>query len=506
MPRRNLSWLATITCLSLFCWAVAQGSLVPAHGPMQYVKGFPGYQQDYERLSLLVDILQHVEQSYVHELSDEDRRKFMDAAVNAGLNSLDQHSAYINPKEYKQFSRTNDGSFSGVGIQIHVNPQTKRLFVISPIVGTPAYNAGIKPGDEIEKIDGQATQGMTADDAVDKIQGHAGTKITLTIRRRGDEKPFDVTLTRSDIVVETVMGDTRSADKQWEWMIDKENKIGYLRLTQFNKKSTSEMKAALQKLKEQNVRGVVLDLRTNPGGLLDAAVDIADMFLTSGKIVSVEGRTRSPQTYSASPDDGKDPKKLKLANPAMVILVDGFSASASEILAAALQDNHRAEIIGERTYGKGSVQNLIQMESGRSALKLTTAKYLRPSGKNIHRFPDSKEEDEWGVRPDTEVKVSPQEEADYLQARRDRDVVRDPETPAEIARKLAVVALPIGQAWTLNQPLGAPVYYVEVLAAGNLLPRLPRTFSDKVLDKALDHIREKLRGKPVAEGEPVKRG
>ena len=466
---------------------------------MQFVKGFPGYQQDYDRMTLVVDIMQHVEQSYVHELSDEDRRKFIEAAINAGLQSLDQHSAYINPKEYKQFTRQSDGSFGGVGIQLHVNPQTKRLIVISPIVGTPAYNAGIKPGDEIEKLDGQPTQGMSADDAVDRIQGPAGSKITMTIRHRGEEKGFDVTLTRSIIEVESVMGDTRNADKQWEWMVDKENKIGYLRLTQFNKKCVIEMRAALQKLKDQNVRGVILDLRNNPGGLLDAAVDIADMFLTQGKIVSVEGRVRTAQTYQATPPDGRDPKQFKLTAPAMVVLVNEFSASASEILAAALQDNHRAKIIGERSYGKGSVQNLIQMESGRSALKLTTAKYMRPSGKNIHRFPDSKEEDEWGVRPDIEVKFSLTEEAEYLQARRDRDVVRDAEPPAETAKKVTSLAFPIAQAWSMSQPFGALVYPMQVVAAGSVMPRFPRPFADKAFDKGMDRLREKLRGQPVAE-------
>src|SRR5262249_32451230 len=196
---------------------------------------------------------------------------------------------------------------------------------------------------------------------------------------------------------------------------------------------------------------------------------------------------------------GRDPKQFKLTAPAMVILVNEFSASASEILAAALQDNHRAEVIGERSYGKGSVQNLIQMESGRSALKLTTAKYMRPSGKNIHRFPDSKEDDEWGVRPDIEVKFSLTEEAEYLQARRDRDVVRDAEPPAETAKKVTALAFPIAQAWSMSQPFGALVYPMQVVAAGSVMPRFPRPFADKAFDKAMDRLKEKLRGQPVAE-------
>jgi carboxyl-terminal processing protease len=497
MPRRNLVWIAAVSGLSLFCWAAAQGGLAPPRGPLHVVKGLPGNEQDYERMGLLVDVLHHVEQNYVHSLNEEDRRKFMDAALNAGLQTLDQHSAYINPKEYRQFTKQSDGAFGGVGVQIVVNPQNKRLTVISPIIGTPAYQAGIKPGDEIEKIDGVPTQGMTSDDAVDKIQGPPGSKIVLTVRPRGGEKPRDVALVRSLIEVECVLGDTRDGDKHWEWMIDKSSRIGYLRLTQFNKKSLPEMKAALEKLQEQGVRGLVIDLRNNPGGLLDAAVDLADLFLTAGKIVSVEGRTRAPQTYEAK---AAGTFLEPAAEHPMVVLVDGHSASASEILAAALQDHHRAVVVGERSYGKGSVQNLIPMDerNGKSALKLTTAKYIRPSGKNIHRFPESKEEDEWGVKPDVEVKLTPTEELEYWQGRRDRDVVRDVESPAAVARKLSELPLAVGTAWTATVPVGGMVFPVQVAAAGAHLPVLPRPFHDRTLEKAMEILRGKLGPAPAA--------
>jgi carboxyl-terminal processing protease len=435
-----------------------------------------------------VDIMQHVEQNYVHELTPEERRKFIEAAIQGGLQSLDLHSGYINPREFKQFLKSSEGSFGGVGIQITVNRETKRLTVISPIVGTPAYKAGIKPGDEITKVNGVPTDNMTIEDAVDKIQGPPGTPVTLTIRHRGSDREIDLKIIRSRIEVESVLGDQRDADKQWDYLLDKENRIGYLRLVQFSKKAPAELRDALVKLKRQNVRGLVLDLRDNPGGLLEAAVEIADLFLTSGKIVSVEGRNRAPHVYEAKPDD------TVLPDVPIVVLINDHSASASEIVAAALQDNRRAVVIGERSFGKGSVQNLIELEGGKSALKLTTAKYVRPSGKNIHRFPDSKEEDDWGVRPDIEVTVTREEELEYLIGRRERDIVHGEESPEETLAKIAAMTGPLGSGWTLGVPLGTAPALTGVIHALPDMPRAPFPFKDKVLERALEHLREKLSG------------
>jgi carboxyl-terminal processing protease len=440
--------------------------------------------------------MQHVEQSYVHALSEEDRRKFMDNAIQGGLQSLDMHSGYINPKEFKAFSRQSEGAFGGVGIQLSTNRDTKRLVVISPIVGTPAYKAGIKPGDEIEKIDGESTSGMTIEDAIDRIQGQPGTQVKLTVRPRGSNRTREVNLTRSLIEVESVLGDQRDANKSWDFMLDKKNRIGYVRLVQFNKKSYDELRAAVEKLQAEGARGFILDLRNNPGGLLDAAVNISDLFLPGGPVVSVEGRTRSKQVYEAH-EAG-----TMLRNRPMVVLVNENSASASEIVAAALQDHKRAVVIGERSFGKGSVQNLIPMESGKSALKLTTAKYMRPSGKNIHRFPDSKEEEDWGVRPDIQVKLTLPEEIEYWTARRDRDIVREDKSPAELVEPLANVMGTIGTAWTLEPTLAPLVSAVELGAVTEPLPRAPRPFSDKVLDRALEYIREQLNGPAAASARP----
>lgn len=490
MPRRNVYWLLGIGLGSLICWTLAQGSIVPPRGPLHLVKGFPGYQQNYERLSLFVDVLQNVELNYVHELDDEERQKFMENAIQAGLQSLDIHSAYINPKDFKAFSRQSEGVFGGVGIQIVVDRESRRIVVISPIVGTPAYKAGIKPGDEIEMIDGEPTQGMSAEDAVERIQGPPGTTVRLTIRPRGSSRTVEKTLVRSIIEVESVLGDQRDAAKNWDFMLDKEYRIAYVRLSQFNKKSFDEMRNVLARLEGDQVRALILDLRNNPGGLLDAAVNIADLFLTSGVVVSVEGRNRTHSSYEA-----REPGTLLLHKP-MVVLIDGSSASASEIVAAALQDHKRAVVMGERSFGKGSVQTLIPMEGGKAALKLTTAKYMRPSGKNIHRFPDSKEEDDWGVRPDVEVPLTRAEREEYWLARRDRDIVRDELTPDQLREPLAQVAAAVASGWRCDVALGPVISAAQVGAASETLPWPPLPFSDKVRDKAVEYLKQQL-GKPA---------
>jgi carboxyl-terminal processing protease len=239
---------------------------------------------------------------------------------------------------------------------------------------------------------------LTVNDAVDLIQGEPGQKITLTVLHEGgkDRQPVDVEMTRAEIHVQSVLGDVRKPNNDWEYLHDKQSKIAYIRLTAFNETTAAELKDAVLQAQKEGARGLVLDLRNNPGGLLLAAREVSDLFLTEGRIVSSKGRSGDEEVYDAR-DDGT------LLQPAkdfpMAVLVNKFSASASEIVAAALQDHGRAVVIGERTYGKGSVQNVIRMEAGTSALKLTTASYWRPSGKNIHRFPDAKDTDEWGVKP-----------------------------------------------------------------------------------------------------------
>jgi carboxyl-terminal processing protease len=416
MPRRNLFWLLGIAAVALFSFAVS------------YSAPTREQDQDYEMVRLVVDVLHEVRERYVKELDSDRQRKLVEDMINGGLERLDPHSAYINPHDYKQFNKQSVGKFGGIGIEVGTNPQNHgRLTVISPMVGTPAYDAGILAGDVIMKIDGKSTENMRMSEAVDMIQGDPDQKIVLTVLHEGEKDPVDVSITRAIIEVPTVRGDLRKADtpKEFDFFLDHKKKIGYLRLTGFGEKSAKEMRAAIEHLQQEGVRGLIIDLRNNPGGLLRVAVEISDLFLEKGVIVSTRGRdARKEEVYEAHPEG-------TLLMPAskfpIAVLINKYSASASEILAAALQDHNRAVIIGERSYGKGSVQNVIEMEKGQSALKLTTATYWRPSGKNIHRLPDSKETDDWGVTPNEGFKVpqTDEERLKYMLYRNQRDVVRN---------------------------------------------------------------------------------
>lgn len=386
MSRWNLAWLLGTAAVCLLGLTVSQSA------PLR------SKDADYELVRLVVDVLSEVDQRYVRELDTDAKRKLVEDMVNGGLERLDPHSAFINAKRYRQFAKDSKGKFGGVGIQINIDSRTGLLHVVSPLVGTPAYEAGIMAGDLILKIDGKTTENMTQDEAVDLIQGEPGTKVTLNVLHEGgkDRQPVDIEMSRAEIRVQSVMGDVRNSNNEWEWVIDKANHIAYIRMNAFNETTAAELKEAVLQAQKEGARALVLDLRFNPGGLLLSAREVSDLFLTGGRIVSTKGRAGDEEVY-----DAKEEGTLLL--PAkdfpMAILVNKFSASASEIVAAALQDHGRAVIIGERSYGKGSVQNVIRMEGGSSALKLTTASYWRPSGKNIHRFPDAKETDEWGVKP-----------------------------------------------------------------------------------------------------------
>jgi carboxyl-terminal processing protease len=409
MSRRNLAWLLGIAAVSVLSLAFFR---IPTHAE----------NEDYEDVALVVDVLQKVRQSYVTDLDRKQRRKLVEDMVNGGLEKLDPHSQYINPQEFKQFKKTSQGKFGGIGIQVGYDRQNRgQLTVISPIVGTPAYDAGILAGDAIIKIDGKPTENMRMSEAVDMIQGEPGQPITLTILHEGEKEVKDIKIVRAEIKVHSVLGDLRKEGKpsEWNYFLNADHKIGYIRLTTFSEKSSQEMVAALKELKDAGMRGLIIDLRNDPGGLLRSAVEISNLFLREGdRIVSTKGRNSKDEVYDAQSEDGllrmiyhgepnEDALRAKAKGvtlqPAerypIVVLVNRYSASASEILSAALQDHGRAVIVGERSYGKGSVQNIIPMEHDASALKLTTASYWRPSGKNIHRFPDSKETDDWGVRP-----------------------------------------------------------------------------------------------------------
>lgn len=372
-------------------------------------------EQYFELMRIFADSFEQVERNYVKEV---DRRKLVEAAIRGMMDELDPYSNYISPDDLARFNVTVEQEFGGIGIQVTIDPNSRRLTVTSPLPGTPAYKAGVRAGDTIMEINGKSTEKMTIDDAVKVLKGKAGDEVTIGVLHQGGTSVEQLKMQRAIIHVATVQGDTYKSDDTWNFMLDPEKKIGYIRMSAFSRNTARELKDALTELTAQGMKGLILDLRFNPGGLLNVATEVADLFLDEGKIVSTKGRNTEERTVFAK-------KPGTFSGFPMAILVNRYSASASEIVSAALQDHKRAAVIGERTWGKGSVQNVIELENGKSALKLTTASYHRPSGKNIHRFPNAKETDEWGVLPDDgyTVQFSNEDMTKYLEYRRVRDVL-----------------------------------------------------------------------------------
>lgn len=370
--------------------------------------------EEFELQQMLVDTLDQVERNYVKGIS---RRELIEAAIEGVLRKLDPYSTYINPEKLSEFRTSVEHEFGGIGIRVGV--ENGLLVVISPMVGTPAYESGVLAGDRIIEIDGKTTKDLSLDDAVEMLQGPIDTDVTLTLLHRYSRDLEKITVKRCRIVVETVLGDRRKPDGQWDFFLEGANRIGYVQISAFSRTTPEELRKVLKQLTDEGVKAIVLDLRFNPGGLLSSAVEVSDLFLSKGRIVSIAGRNTKQQSWDAKEPDTFDQIPI-------VVLVNRFTASAAEIVAAALQDNQRATILGERTWGKGSVQNVISLEHGHSALKLTTSAYQRPSGENIHRFPDATEEDKWGVSPnkDDQLRIPPDEMKALLLDRQRRDVVR----------------------------------------------------------------------------------
>jgi carboxyl-terminal processing protease len=422
MSRWNLIWLLGILGTYLIGFSVSLSA--PQRDSDQKTK--------HENVRLIIDVLEEVDKKYVKELTVEKRRELVENMINGGLEKLDPHSQFINAEEYKHFTKQSRGKFGGVGIRVGVD-RGGQLLVESPMPGTPAYEAGVLAGDLILKIDGVSTENMSLKKAVDMIQGDPGQKVILTVLHEGSRKPTDITISRAEILIESVLGDQRMDNnlKEWDFMIDRDSKIAYIRITSFTETTVEELTKVVDQLQKDGCKGLVLDLRTNPGGLLKAAIEVSELFLPPGtRIVSTKGRNEKEVSY-----ESRKPAASKggpYTSYPIAVLLNRFSASASEIVAGALQEAGRAVVVGERSYGKGSVQTVIPMEGSTSALKLTTAQYFvgikeRP----VHRFPDSKEADAWGVKPSDgyEVKLSDEERVKFYRWRRLRDVVRKPGQP-----------------------------------------------------------------------------
>jgi carboxyl-terminal processing protease len=342
--------------------------------------GTGAYPADSTDLGLLQEAMKQVERNYVAPVSGSELTK---GALKGMLTRLDPHSDYMDQDQYQQMTSVTRGHFGGIGVELTLEGKVPE--VISPIDGTPAAEAGIEPGDRIVKIDAQPTTGMDVEEIVKRLRGPAGTRVTLTIGRN-DRNPFEVTLTRDVIHVVSVKSDL------------KPNNIGYARITTFTENTSSELAAAIARMKARTqgrLNGFVLDLRNDPGGLLDAAIDVTGDFLDGGVVVTTRGRNGAADQVYRAPSSGD-----LLHGVPMVVLINSASASAAEIVAGALQDHHRATMLGTRSFGKGSVQTVIPLE-GHGALRLTTALYYTPSGRSIQGQ---------GISPDIVVAVPKDEQ------------------------------------------------------------------------------------------------
>ena len=329
----------------------------------------------YKELNLFGEVFEHVRADYAGKVEDD---QLVESAINGMLTSLDPHSNYLNTKNFDDMKVQTRGEFGGLGIEVSM--ENGLVKVVSPIDDTPAARAGLKPGDLITQLDGQPVQGMTLPQAVEKMRGPINSEIKLTIQRKG-RQPFEVKLVRATIHIDSVRSHLVGDD------------IGYIRITSFNEQTDVGLNKAIKDIKQQagdKLRGIVLDLRNNPGGLLDQAVAVSDAFLDKGEIVSTRGRRADDaQRYDARPGD------IAQGLP-MAVLINGGSASASEIVAGALQDHHRAILLGTRSFGKGSVQTIIPLPA-HGAMRLTTARYYTPSGRSIQAK---------GIEPDIVVEAA----------------------------------------------------------------------------------------------------
>jgi carboxyl-terminal processing protease len=399
--------------------AVAGFLLAPALGVAQSPNA-RGTTDTYRQLSLFGEVFERVRADYVEATSDE---QLVEAAINGMLASLDPHSGFLNQRNFRDMQVQTRGEFGGLGLEVTL--ENGLVKVISPIDDTPAARAGVRAGDLISHLNGEPVLGLTLNEAVERMRGPVNTDLRITIRREGRDA-FDLTLTRARIQVQSVRSEIMN------------NEIGYVRIASFTEQTTAGLERALARFREAKVRGVVLDLRNNPGGLLDQAVSVSDAFLERGEIVSTRGRrTDEAQRFNAKTGDST-------GGLPVVVLINGGSASASEIVAGALQDHRRAIVMGTKSFGKGSVQTIMPLGTA-GAMRLTTARYYTPSGRSIQQL---------GIEPDIEVATAKIEAVDEGQRRREADLrgsLRN-DNPGEARPAPVAPARDPAQAPTLGSP------------------------------------------------------
>ena len=372
---------------------------------------------DYAFVRTLIDVHRQVAGSYAEPVDEEKLRL---GAIEGMLEELDPYSVYVPPAKQEEFDRLLEGSFKGVGIQLdQEDAENSPVVVVSPIEGSPAFKAGVLAGDIIQKVNGEDVRGLKLKDVTEKIKGPVGTDVTLTVKHETGEE-VDLTMKRQEIILSTIKGYRRKADADhaWDYFVSKDPKIGYVRLTQFTPDTATKLKAVLESLLGDGLKGLILDLRFNPGGRLDEAEEVVDLFLDRGTIVVTKGRNR-PEKVTTAEADGTLPYFP------MLVLVNEHSASASEIVAGSLMDNKRALVLGTRTYGKGSVQEVIPLDDNNGELKLTVAYYYLPSGRLVHRKKDATD---WGVEPQINVPMDEETQKKVMQAQANSELLRGPNT------------------------------------------------------------------------------
>ncbi len=436
----------------------------------------------FEQIDLLADIRHLIVSGFVEE---PDQEQMIESAVRGMVESLnDPYTIFLDLDELEPFDRQVHGSFSGIGAEVTIDPDLKRLKIVSPLEDSPAWDAGIMAGDIILEIEGVSTFEMSLPKAVKQLTGKEGTPVEIVIQHESGEVR-KLTIIRQRINIQTVRGLRRGADNHWVFMLNPDQGIGYIRITQFTTKTAGELRAALDQLRDRQMRGLILDVRFNPGGLLESAVEVSDMFLDGGKqIVSVKGRVVPEHVQkSDSPDT--------IPNIPIVVLANEASASAAEIVTGALSDNGRAKFIGARTYGKGSVQQVRKLDNDLGALKITYAYYYLPSGRNIHRREDA---EVWGVDPDDGfyVPMTFEQARQMIQIRRDGDVLRPDNGDAQ--------ALEVTPEWLENEladpQLAAAVRALIGKLESGLWPTVGQAGIDQIIKQTqrrnLTHQRQRL--------------
>ena len=454
MPPRNIIIVILMAVFSYFCYEKARRD--------RYA-------------GLFAEAIDHIESRYVEKV---EHRELFEHALNGLLGKLDPYSSYIGPQEFSKFKEDLDQEFGGIGIIISPNVESGHLTVLSPVVGTPAHRAGVMAGDTILKVDGESLEGMALRAAIERLRGLPGTEVRITLQRDGDKETHEIAITRAIIKVPSVLGDTLNSDGSWQYFLKDHPSIGYIRLTTFGEHTVDELRLALKSLPKQEVKGLILDLRSNAGGLLTAAIEVSDMFIGDGAIVSTRGRGGAVQSVEMATEKIEIDEDLPMA-----VLINGFSASASEIVSACLQDHQRAVLVGERTWGKGTVQNIIPLEMGKSVIKLTTATFWRPSARNIHRSKNATEEDDWGVIPDEsyEVKLTREEYEKVVAARNQADWGASASQMAGGPQESNALDEP-----TLEDAEAVP----EVVTAGET-DTADENFEDPQLRRAIEHFQDR---------------